>query len=76
MRGVPSPSLEHLHGSRRTWREANGVAVGQAGAAADTAGTARGRSPGPRCAAARRAVGLAAEGRGEKLPPRNGETPG
>jgi len=24
----------------------------------------------------RRAVGLAAEGRGEKLPPRNGETPG
>ena len=28
------------------------------------------------CAAARRAVGLASEGRGEKLPPRNGETPG
>jgi len=24
----------------------------------------------------RRAVGLASEGRGEKLPPRNGETPG
>jgi len=41
----------------------------------DTARTAGGRSPGPRCAAARRAVGLASEGRGEKLPPRNSEAP-
>jgi hypothetical protein len=42
----------------------------------DTAGSADGRSPGPPCAAARRAVGLASEGRGESCRPRNGETPG
>ena len=35
----------------------------------DTTGTAGGRSPGPRCAAARRAVGLASEGRGESCRP-------
>jgi hypothetical protein len=42
----------------------------------DTAGTAGGRSPGPPCAAARRAVGLASEGRGESCRPRDGETSG
>jgi hypothetical protein len=35
----------------------------------DTAGTASGRSPGILCAAARRAVGLASEGRGESCRP-------
>ena len=35
----------------------------------DTAGTAGGRSPGVLCAAARRAVGLASEGRGESCRP-------
>ena len=45
----------------------------------DTAGTASGRSPGPRCAAARRAVGPASEGRGESCRPataRPGVNPG
>ena len=42
----------------------------------DTAGTARGRSPGVPVRGSRRAVGLPSEGRGEKLPPRNGGTPG
>jgi hypothetical protein len=42
----------------------------------DTAGTAGGRSPGVPCAAADAPGGLPPKGRGEKLPPRNGETPG
>ena len=41
----------------------------------DTAGTAGGRSPGVPCAAADAPGGLPPKGRGEKLPPRNGETP-
>src|SRR5258708_17030737 len=38
MRGVPSPSLGHLHGSWRTWREGDRLAVELAGAAAGRGG--------------------------------------
>ncbi len=65
MRGVPARSLRHLHGDRRTRREADGLAVvGGRGTgevrrgpqAAGHRGAVRG---------SRRAVGLASEGRGE-----------
>jgi hypothetical protein len=39
-------------------------------------GTAGGRSPGAPCAAARRAVGLASEGRGESCRPATARPPG
>jgi len=42
----------------------------------DTAGTAGGRSPGVPCAAARRAVGLASEGRGGSCRPATARPPG
>jgi len=42
----------------------------------DTAGTAGGRSSGWPCAAARRAVGLASEGRGESCRPATARPPG
>jgi len=49
MRGVPVPSLWHLHGSRRTWRETDRQAVVLAARERGcTAGTAGGRSPGCR----------------------------
>src|SRR6516165_5030928 len=55
--------LARLVDGRRPGRGAGGRGSGV------TAGTAGGRSPGPRCAAGRRAVGLASEGRGEAAAP-------
>ena len=46
-----------------------------AGAAAGYGGDRRRPVTGGAVRGSRRAVGLAAEGRGEKLPPRNGENP-
>ena len=63
-------------GIRRTWREADGLAVVLAGAAAGYGGDRRRPVTGVPCAAARRAVGLRVRRTRRKLPPRNGETPG
>ena len=74
MRGVPAPSLWHLHDSWRIWRVVVGLAMVLAGAAAGyggdrrrpvTGGAVRGSSP-RRRACVRRTR--------RKLPPRNGET--
>ena len=76
MRGVPARWLWHFPGDRRTRRDADGLAMVLAGAAAGYGGDRSGRSPGVPCAAADAPGGLPPKGRGEKLPPRNGETPG
>ena len=62
-------------GDRRIWRNPDGPVVVLAGAAAGYGGDSRRPVAGGAVRGSRRAVGLAAEGRGEKLPPRNGETP-
>jgi hypothetical protein len=59
----------------RTRRDVDGFAVVLVGAAAGYGGDRRRLVTGGAVRGSRRAVGLAAEGRGEKLPPRNGETP-
>ena len=46
------------------------------GAAAGYGGDRRRPVTGAAVRGSRRAVGLSSEGRGEQLPPRNGETPG
>jgi len=76
MRGVPPRSLRHLHGDRRIRRNVYGLAVVLAGAVAGYGGDRRWPVTGVAVRRSRRAVGLASEGRGEKLPPRNGQTPG
>jgi hypothetical protein len=76
MRGVPARWLSHSHGFWRTQRDAVGLGVVQAGAAAGYGGDRSGRLPGVPCAAADAPGGLPPKGRCEKLPPRNGETPG
>ena len=59
-----------------TWRDVDGLVVVSAGAAAGYGGDRRRPVTGDAVRGRRRAVGLASEGRGEKLPPPNGETPG
>jgi hypothetical protein len=77
MRGVPAlVAVTSSHGDRRTRRDADGLAVVLVDAAAGYGGDRSGRSPGVPCAAADAPGGLPPKGRGEKLPPRNGETPG
>ena len=55
-------------------RDVDGLVV-LAGAAAGYGGDRRRPVTGAAVRGSRRAVGLSSEGRGEKLPPRNGETP-
>jgi hypothetical protein len=74
MRGAPSRGSDTFHGSRRIWRVVEGLAVVLAGAAAGYGRDRSGRSPGVPCAAADAPGGLPPKGRGEKLPPRNGQT--
>jgi hypothetical protein len=77
MRGVPAlVAVTFSHGDRRTRREGDVLAVVLVGAAAGCGGDRSGRSAGVPCAAADASGGLPPKGRGEKLPPRNGETPG
>jgi hypothetical protein len=76
MRGVPVRWLWHLSGGRCTRRDVIGLAVVLAGAAAGYGGDRDGRSPWVPCAAADAPGGLPPKGRGEKLLPRNGGTPG
>jgi formylglycine-generating enzyme required for sulfatase activity len=68
MRGVPARSLWH---SRRLaqWRDADGLAVVLPGAAAGYGGDRRRPVTGVPWTAARRAVGLASEGRGGSCRP-------
>jgi hypothetical protein len=70
MRGVLPGSLRHLHGSRRTRRVADRLAVVLAGAAAGYGGDRRRPVTGVAVRGSRRAVGLASEGRGEAAAPR------
>ena len=76
MRGVPVPTLCHVHSFRRTRRDADGLAVVLAGAAARyggdrrrpvTGGAVRGSSA--------RLVGFRPKGATKKLPLRNDESP-
>ena len=77
MRGVPAlVTVTHFSGDWRTRRDAIGLAVVLADAAARYGEDRSGRSPGVPCAAAAAPGGLPPKGRGEKLPPRNGEPPG
>jgi hypothetical protein len=80
MRGAPFPVLstysQLLHSFQRIRREGDGLAVVLAGVAAGYGEDRRRPVTGDAVRGSRRAVGLAAEGRGEKLPPRNGESPG
>ena len=67
MRGVPVPSLWHLHDSWRIWRGCRpGRSAG--GRGSGYGGDRRPPVTGPPCAAAAASAGLASEGRGE-LPP-------
>jgi hypothetical protein len=59
------PSLCRLLGSRRTWRNNDGLAVVLAGAAAGYGGDRRRPVTGAAERGSRRAAGLASEGRGE-----------
>jgi len=76
MRGVPSPALWHLHRSRRTRREGDGLAVVLAGAAAGYGGDRRRPVTGATVRGSRRAVGLASEGRGGSCRPATARPPG
>ena len=69
MRGVPVLVLSYVRGDRRTRRDALGLAVVLAGSAAGYGGDRRRPDTGAPGAAARRAVGLASEGRGESCRP-------
>ena len=63
-------------GRAHSARRFDGLAVVLAGAAAGYGGDRRRPVTGGAVRGSRRAVGLPPEGRGEKLPPHNGETPG
>ena len=78
MRGVPARCLQHSPGDRRTWREGDGLVLllGGRGTGGDTAGTARGRSPGEPSAAAAAPVGLPPGRARAKLPPATARPPG
>ncbi len=76
MRGVPARCCHNSPGDRRARRESDGLAVVLAGAAAGYGGDRRRPVPGVPCAAARRAVGLASEGRGESCRPATARPPG
>jgi hypothetical protein len=76
MRGPALVAVTHSSGNPCTRREAIALAVVLAGAAAGYGGDRRRPITGGPCAAAAAPGGLPPKGRGEKLPPRNGETPG
>ena len=73
------PVAVTFHGDRRTWRDADGLAVVLAGAAAGYGGDRRRPVTGGAVRGSRRAVGLASEGRGEAAAPQRrdpGSNPG
>ena len=75
MRGVPPGTCGPSPGDGRTMRDADGLVLLMS---RDTGAVAAGRvaaGGGAAVRGSRRAVGLPHGGRGEKLPPRNGETP-
>jgi hypothetical protein len=76
MRGIPVRRCDILPGDRRIWRKGNGLVVVLAGAAGGYGGDRRRPVTGVPCAAARRAVGLASEGRGESCRPATARPPG
>ena len=76
MRGVPACWLWHLHGSRRIWREDDGLAVVLAGVAAGYGGDRRRPVTGGAVRGSRRAIGLASEGRGGSCRPATARSQG
>ena len=76
MRGVPARRCDILHGDRRTWRDADGLAVVLAGAAAGYGGDRRRPVTGAAVRGSRRVRRACVRRTRRKLPPRNGETPG